>query len=48
MVDLIKARGVIPGVKADVGLVGLPGTDDEKSTQGRTVSNNYDELRPRL
>lgn len=34
MVDLLRAEGILPGVKVDMGVVVLPGTDDEKATQG--------------
>lgn len=34
MVELLRAEGIIPGIKVDKGLVSLLGTDDEKSTQG--------------
>ncbi|XP_061385337.1 fructose-bisphosphate aldolase 2-like [Danaus plexippus] len=34
MVELLKAEGIIPGIKVDLGVVSLPGTDDEKATQG--------------
>lgn len=34
MVDLLKAENIIPGIKVDKGLVSIPGTDDEKATQG--------------
>jgi fructose-bisphosphate aldolase class I len=34
MVDLLKAEGIIPGIKVDKGLVDLWGTDKETSTQG--------------
>lgn len=34
MVDLLKAEGIIPGIKVDKGLVELFGSDGEKSTQG--------------
>uniref|UniRef100_A0A7S3CXT5 Fructose-bisphosphate aldolase n=1 Tax=Palpitomonas bilix TaxID=652834 RepID=A0A7S3CXT5_9EUKA len=33
-VDMIKAEGVIPGIKVDKGVVPLPGTDGETVTQG--------------
>ncbi len=33
-VDLMKAKGVIPGIKVDKGLVVLPGTKDENATTG--------------
>ncbi len=32
--ELLKNRGVAPGIKVDKGLVGLPGFDGEKVTQG--------------
>ena len=31
---LLKARGIIPGIKVDKGMVKLLGTDDETTTQG--------------
>nr|4TU1_A Chain A, Fructose-1,6-bisphosphate aldolase [Toxoplasma gondii]4TU1_B Chain B, Fructose-1,6-bisphosphate aldolase [Toxoplasma gondii]4TU1_C Chain C, Fructose-1,6-bisphosphate aldolase [Toxoplasma gondii]4TU1_D Chain D, Fructose-1,6-bisphosphate aldolase [Toxoplasma gondii] len=34
MVDLLKAEGIIPGIKVDKGLETLPLTDDEKATMG--------------
>ena len=34
LVDLLKAKGVIPGIKVDKGLVVLPGTNDENATTG--------------
>jgi len=33
-VDVLKAAGVIPGIKVDKGLVNIPGTEEETSTQG--------------
>jgi len=33
-VDLLKKEGVIPGIKLDKGVVPIPGTDGETSTQG--------------
>jgi len=33
-VDVLKARGVIPGIKVDKGTGNIPGTDDETFTQG--------------
>jgi len=32
--QVLKARGIIPGIKVDKGLVKLSGTDDETTTQG--------------
>lgn len=32
--QLLKSRGIIPGIKVDKGLVKLSGTDDETTTQG--------------
>lgn len=32
--QLLKSRGIIPGIKLDKGLVKLSGTDDETTTQG--------------
>jgi len=32
--DLLKSKGVIPGIKVDKGLVTLQGTEDESTTQG--------------
>lgn len=34
MVEMLHAEGIIPGIKVDMGLVALPGTDAEKATQG--------------
>ncbi|XP_055388627.1 fructose-bisphosphate aldolase 2-like [Condylostylus longicornis] len=34
MVELMKSESIIPGIKVDLGVVALPGTDDEKATQG--------------
>ncbi|CEM05410.1 unnamed protein product [Vitrella brassicaformis CCMP3155] len=34
MVDLLKAEGIIPGIKVDKGLVPLPLSDGETATQG--------------
>eukprot|EP01054_Gregarina_sp_Poly1_P009989 Gregarina_sp_Poly_1__9988@NODE_663_length_6888_cov_603_249377_g501_i0_p2_GENE_NODE_663_length_6888_cov_603_249377_g501_i0NODE_663_length_6888_cov_603_249377_g501_i0_p2_ORF_typecomplete_len357_score73_86Glycolytic/PF00274_19/2_2e145_NODE_663_length_6888_cov_603_249377_g501_i021343204 len=34
MVDFLNAEGIIPGIKVDMGLKTLPGTDNEKTTQG--------------
>lgn len=34
LVDLLKAHGIIPGIKVDTGVVPLAGTDDEVTTQG--------------
>lgn len=36
LVDLLKSRGVIPGIKVDQGTVPLPTTDGETRTQGLT------------
>jgi len=33
-VDLLKSRGIIPGIKLDTGMVKLLGTNDETTTQG--------------
>ena len=33
-VDILKERGVIPGIKVDKGVVNLLGTDEETTTQG--------------
>lgn len=33
-VDILKSKGVVPGIKVDKGLVVIPGTNDENSTQG--------------
>jgi fructose-bisphosphate aldolase, class I len=32
--QLLKSRGIIPGIKTDKGLIKLSGTDDETTTQG--------------
>jgi len=32
--ELLKKKGIITGIKVDKGLVNLPGTDEESSTQG--------------
>lgn len=32
-VDVLKAQGILPGIKVDTGLQVLPGTDGETSTQ---------------
>jgi len=32
--QLLKSRGIIPGIKVDKGLIKLSGTDDETTTQG--------------
>eukprot|EP01054_Gregarina_sp_Poly1_P000084 Gregarina_sp_Poly_1__83@NODE_1019_length_5335_cov_515_001708_g710_i0_p3_GENE_NODE_1019_length_5335_cov_515_001708_g710_i0NODE_1019_length_5335_cov_515_001708_g710_i0_p3_ORF_typecomplete_len357_score61_47Glycolytic/PF00274_19/2_8e144Peptidase_M61/PF05299_12/0_083Peptidase_M61/PF05299_12/6_6e02_NODE_1019_length_5335_cov_515_001708_g710_i029484018 len=34
MIDFLAAEGIIPGIKVDMGLKPLPGTDNEKTTQG--------------
>ncbi|KAI4836825.1 fructose 1 [Plasmodium brasilianum] len=34
LVNLLHNEGIIPGIKVDKGLVSIPCTDDEKSTQG--------------
>eukprot|EP01057_Protomagalhaensia_wolfi_P000348 Protomagalhaensia_wolfi_Nauph_80__347@NODE_1193_length_1666_cov_4731_526122_g875_i1_p1_GENE_NODE_1193_length_1666_cov_4731_526122_g875_i1NODE_1193_length_1666_cov_4731_526122_g875_i1_p1_ORF_typecomplete_len357_score111_35Glycolytic/PF00274_19/2_1e143_NODE_1193_length_1666_cov_4731_526122_g875_i14781548 len=34
MTDMLAAEGIIPGIKTDMGLKALPGTDGEKTTQG--------------
>eukprot|EP01053_Blabericola_migrator_P012358 Blabericola_migrator_1__12357@NODE_774_length_6567_cov_442_935846_g550_i0_p3_GENE_NODE_774_length_6567_cov_442_935846_g550_i0NODE_774_length_6567_cov_442_935846_g550_i0_p3_ORF_typecomplete_len357_score102_37Glycolytic/PF00274_19/3_4e144PEP_mutase/PF13714_6/0_17_NODE_774_length_6567_cov_442_935846_g550_i0481118 len=34
MVEFLAAEGIIPGIKVDMGLKTLPGTDSEKTTQG--------------
>lgn len=41
-VDVLKAKGIIPGIKVDRGTVALPGSPEEKLTQG------LDGLRERL
>lgn len=33
-VELLKSRGIIPGIKVDKGLVVLRGTNDESATTG--------------
>ena len=42
-VQVLKEKGIIPGIKVDKGVVPLAGTDGESTTQG-----NYWSLRPRL
>jgi fructose-bisphosphate aldolase class I len=32
--ELLKSKGIIPGIKVDKGLVVIPGTNDENSTTG--------------
>jgi len=32
--EVLSRQGILPGIKVDKGLVALPGTDDEKVTQG--------------
>nr|AZL94432.1 iron ABC transporter substrate-binding protein [Nephromyces sp. MMRI] len=34
MVSLLNEQGIIPGIKVDKGLVNIPGTDEEKATEG--------------
>ena len=34
LVEEIRNRGVVPGIKTDKGTVKIPGTEDETSTQG--------------
>nr|AZL94187.1 iron ABC transporter substrate-binding protein [Cardiosporidium cionae] len=34
MISLLEAQGIIPGIKVDTGLVNIPGTDEEKYTEG--------------
>ncbi|AFZ80518.1 fructose-bisphosphate aldolase, putative [Theileria equi strain WA] len=34
MVDLLKEQGILPGIKVDIGLVPLPNSNGEVSTQG--------------
>jgi len=34
MVTLLEEAGIIPGIKVDKGIVVMPGTEEEKSTQG--------------
>ena len=46
-VDILKERGVIPGIKVDKGVVNLLGTDEETTTQGlddlgKRCKNYYD------
>lgn len=46
-VDLIKKKGIIPGIKVDKGVVQLLGTDEESTTQGlddlgKRCKNYYD------
>ena len=33
-VEILNAAGILPGIKVDKGVVALPGTDDETTTQG--------------
>jgi fructose-bisphosphate aldolase class 1 len=42
-VQVLKEKGIIPGIKVDKGVVPLAGTDGESTTQG-----NYWSLRPKL
>ena len=37
MIQLLKANGIIPGIKVDTGTVPLAGTDGECTTQGRSL-----------
>lgn len=34
MTDMLKKENIIPGIKVDMGLTTLPGTDEEKATKG--------------
>lgn len=34
LISLLAKQGIVPGIKVDKGVVPLPGTDDETSTQG--------------
>lgn len=34
--ELLKQRGIIPGIKVDTGVVPLFGSNDECTTQGKT------------
>lgn len=34
LVDILKKRGIVPGIKVDKGAVALPGSDGEKITEG--------------
>lgn len=36
-VELLKERGIIPGIKVDLGVVDLMGSEGESTTQGRRV-----------
>jgi len=38
-VEVLKKRGIMPGIKVDKGLVPLAGTDDEQTTQGMDSLN---------
>jgi fructose-bisphosphate aldolase class I len=33
-VDVLREKGIIPGIKVDMGTANIPGTDDETFTQG--------------
>lgn len=36
-VELLKQRGIIPGIKVDLGIVPLFGSEDEGTTQGKSL-----------
>lgn len=39
LADLLKKRGIIPGIKVDCGVVNLYGSEDETTTQGECTGS---------
>jgi len=46
MVEILKANGIIPGIKVDTGTVPLAGTDGECTTQGAYKNRHFRYLFP--
>lgn len=40
--ELLKTRGIIPGIKVDTGVVPLFGSNDECTTQGKLICFLYE------
>jgi len=40
-VELLKQKGIIPGIKVDMGVVPLFGSEDECTTQGRNLDHCF-------
>uniref|UniRef100_A0A336MRN6 fructose-bisphosphate aldolase n=1 Tax=Culicoides sonorensis TaxID=179676 RepID=A0A336MRN6_CULSO len=42
-VELLKKKGIIPGIKVDKGVVNLYGSEDECTTQGKNIFQKFEQ-----